>query len=263
MPIRKNQALAELRELFLVVYDVDSTPVEPTAITIADVLYDPGTGVCVAATGTLVPSTKPIVVPDFTFTADATTDKLHAVAHGRKNCDGPFQSSNSGGALPGGMAALTNYWLIVVDVDNVKIASSLANAIAGTAINITTNGTGVQTMSDTASTAQCIRGKFTYTFTQAETNVSAEYIALCVDRTDLRLVVQTVEIYEREMDQIVMSGVTRVQNERLMAAVLYGGVLDFETNTYSFCDPVTGVVRVTGTVDDHGRLGPPILVNLD
>ena len=93
-----------------------------------------------AALATLAPFSDP------TFTADSSTDELHAVAHGLKNGDGPVRVSNSGGGLPTGLAAATDYWAIFVDVDNIKLATTQANAIAGVAINITTNGTGTQTL---------------------------------------------------------------------------------------------------------------------
>ncbi len=46
----------------------------------------------------------------------------------------------SGTNLPTGLSA-TNYWVIVVDVDTIQVASSLANASAGTAVHITAQGT--------------------------------------------------------------------------------------------------------------------------
>ena len=87
------------------------------------------------------------------FVADAASDKLlFASAHGLTTGDGPFQLSNSGGALPGGTAASTNYWIIVVDSDEIKLATSLANALAGTAVNVTDAGTGAHTMASTLQT---------------------------------------------------------------------------------------------------------------
>lgn len=83
---------------------------------------------------------------DPTFTADSSTDEFHAVAHALKTGDGPVRVSNSGGGLPTGLAAATDYWVIKVDADNIKLATSQTLAIAGTAINITTNGTGAQTL---------------------------------------------------------------------------------------------------------------------
>lgn len=50
-----------------------------------------------------------------------------------------------GGALPGGLATLTNYFVIPYqrkDTVRIKLATTLANALAGTAVNITSTGTG-------------------------------------------------------------------------------------------------------------------------
>jgi hypothetical protein len=49
------------------------------------------------------------------------------------------------GSLPAGLSA-TSYFLIVVDANTIKFASSLANAEAGTAVDITDYGTSAQTM---------------------------------------------------------------------------------------------------------------------
>jgi len=90
---------------------------------------------------------------DFTFTADSTTDQLTKTAHGLETGDGPVRTSNSGGALPGGLTAGTDYWVIKVDANNLKLAiSSDSNAFAGIAIDITSNGTGTQTLNHQATT---------------------------------------------------------------------------------------------------------------
>jgi len=60
-----------------------------------------------------------------------------------------FQLSTSGG-LPAPLVVLTNYYAIIVDANTIKVASSLVNAIAGTAIDITTQGTGTHTLTATA-----------------------------------------------------------------------------------------------------------------
>lgn len=46
----------------------------------------------------------------------------------------------AGTNLPAGLAAQA-YWAIVVDANTIKVATSLANALAGTAVDITTQGT--------------------------------------------------------------------------------------------------------------------------
>lgn len=95
---------------------------------------------------------SPLVVADFVFTADNTTDTCSKTAHGLLTGDGPIRVSNSGGALPAGLVVATDYWIIKVSADTFKFATTLINALNNAPINLTTNGTGTQTLSDTAST---------------------------------------------------------------------------------------------------------------
>lgn len=83
---------------------------------------------------------------DLDFTANSTTDRLTATAHGMVTGDGPFRLTNSGGALPTGLAADTNYWCIRVDDNTIQLATSFANAQSSTAVNFTSNGTGTHTL---------------------------------------------------------------------------------------------------------------------
>lgn len=84
--------------------------------------------------------------PDLTFTADNTTERLSATAHDMQTGDGPFRLTNSGGALPTGLSAGTNYWCIRIDANTLQVASSYANAIALTPVAFTTDGTGTHTL---------------------------------------------------------------------------------------------------------------------
>jgi hypothetical protein len=77
---------------------------------------------------------------------DATANTLTITAHGIPANHGAVRLSNAGGALPGGLAIDTDYWVIVVDANTVKLATSAANAIAGTAIDLTSVGTGAHTL---------------------------------------------------------------------------------------------------------------------
>lgn len=87
----------------------------------------------------------------FTFTCNHTVPELIHTAHGMITGDGPVHVSNSGGALPTGLVAATDYWVIKIDANDFKLASSLANAIAGTAIAVVTDdGTGTQTLTPQA-----------------------------------------------------------------------------------------------------------------
>lgn len=79
------------------------------------------------------------------FTADAGTDVLTAAAHGLLTGD-RFRTRNVGGALPAPLAAVTTYFAIRLDANTLKVATTSANALAGTAVNITTAGTGTHTL---------------------------------------------------------------------------------------------------------------------
>ncbi len=96
----------------------------------------------------------PLVYADQVFTAAASTEIFTKAAHTFQTGDGPFHVSNSGGALPTGLVAATDYWVIVIDANTFYLATSLANAIAGSHLSISTDGTGTQTISDTADTVR-------------------------------------------------------------------------------------------------------------
>jgi hypothetical protein len=79
-----------------------------------------------------------------TFTA-ATSDIVTSTSHGMITADGPFQFTTSG-TLPAGLSTATDYWCILIDANTFYVASSLANAIAGTRIDITDTGSGTHTI---------------------------------------------------------------------------------------------------------------------
>lgn len=90
---------------------------------------------------------------DLTFTATNATELFTSAAHGMATGDGPYRVSNSGGGLPSGLSVDTDYWVIadvangVVDpVNTFQLATSKANAIAGTELLIASDGTGTQTL---------------------------------------------------------------------------------------------------------------------
>lgn len=81
-----------------------------------------------------------------TFTGDAATDQLTLSTTTANFATGEPVTVSSTGALPAGLVASTTYYVIRVDpvstpTGKIKLATSYANAIAGTAIDITTNGT--------------------------------------------------------------------------------------------------------------------------
>lgn len=79
-----------------------------------------------------------------TFTADASTD---ICTHSNINLF-PYTrvQLTTTTTLPGGLAAATDYYVIKVTDTTIKLATSYANAVAGTAINITDAGTGTHTI---------------------------------------------------------------------------------------------------------------------
>jgi hypothetical protein len=91
----------------------------------------------VAATAKVFPSSG----------VDTSADTLTLANHGLwTGVKGQFTTS---GSLPTGISAVTDYWIVKVDSSTVKIATSLANALAGTVVNITAAGTGDQTFTPT------------------------------------------------------------------------------------------------------------------
>lgn len=77
------------------------------------------------------------------------TDVITITGHSFITGD-PVFLSNSGGALPAGLAANTPYWIIWVSANTFKLAASLANAVAAspTAVDITAAaGGGTNTVS--------------------------------------------------------------------------------------------------------------------
>lgn len=85
---------------------------------------------------------------------DVTDNEVTIPSHGFAT--GLACTLTTTGTLPAGLATATTYYLIVVDANTVKFASSLANALAGTAINITDEGSsaGVNTVAVTALSAE-------------------------------------------------------------------------------------------------------------
>ncbi len=77
--------------------------------------------------------------------AAAEGGEFTSVAHGQLTGAGPFYYASSG-AIPTGLLALTQVWIITRTVDVFELASSHANALAGIPITITSGGSGTQTL---------------------------------------------------------------------------------------------------------------------
>lgn len=74
-------------------------------------------------------------------TVDFANDELDVTSHGLADGDGPIRFTTTG-ALPDGIEADTDYWVIEVNSGTIKIATSLENALEGTAVAIGDAGTG-------------------------------------------------------------------------------------------------------------------------
>lgn len=179
---QKNEVTATKRRCDLLVQKSDGTlaPRGTDFITLGYV-YISGVGSpnYTLAVGTMTNKRKPLIVADDTFTA-AVDDTCTAVAHGLETGDGPVRLTTTT-TLPAGLALATDYWIIRITADTFKLATSLANAYAGTAVDITGTGTGTHTLSDTASTQRGLDGHFTYEATQAETNHDAPESSVIID----------------------------------------------------------------------------------
>lgn len=178
---QKNEPTAAKRRCDLIVQSAIDGSKAPRGTNLAAYLYiTQGGNDFVAAVGTIANKRRALSFTSGTFTATAATDLITKTAHGLETGDGPFRVSNSGGALPGGLAALTDYYVISSDTNNIKLATSLANAYAGTAIDITSAGTGTQTLAAGAGCQRGIDGLFCYSATQAETNYDAAELVVAV-----------------------------------------------------------------------------------
>lgn len=86
-------------------------------------------------------------VTSTTFTADAPTNVCTAAASlGAQNFVKQAVKFTSTGTLPAGLTANVTYFLIFVTSTTFKVATNIANADAGTAIDITDAGTGTHTI---------------------------------------------------------------------------------------------------------------------
>jgi hypothetical protein len=84
-----------------------------------------------------------------TFTADAGTDTCTYTSTANIPSNillGTRVRLTSSGTLPAGLALATDYYVIKVTDDTFQLATSYANAVAGTEIDITSAGTGTHTI---------------------------------------------------------------------------------------------------------------------
>jgi hypothetical protein len=177
---RKNEAVAARRRCVLNVSALADGSFAPadTSLT-GKVFYRAGDDTFIAASGTLSIIYAPLVQADNTFTVDAGTDIVTLSAADPPTGAGPFRATTTT-TLPGGLAVSTDYWWIRTGTSTGKLAATLADALAGTEIDITDAGTGTHTLADTASTEQPVPGKWLYEATQTESDVTAGEVEIAV-----------------------------------------------------------------------------------
>lgn len=100
------------------------------------------------AAGTVGGITSVESTPAVQAKVDPATDIITVVNHSLLT--GLKVQTSTSSALPTGLSTSTDYFVIKLSADTFSLASSLANALAGTAINITAYGTGTQTATQVA-----------------------------------------------------------------------------------------------------------------
>ena len=119
---------------------------QPTVVTLIDVV---GFYRVTTVTTTTAQSTTNTLGQSDTFTADAGTDVCTwtSTANIPSNIlTGTRVRLTTTTTLPAGLATATDYYVIKVSDTTFKLATSYANAVAGTEINITDAGTGTHTV---------------------------------------------------------------------------------------------------------------------
>lgn len=89
--------------------------------------------------------TSQTVLNSTTFTAANATDIITHAAIDIATFS-RVQVSNTGGGLPAGLVAATDYWTIRQSATTSRLATSLADAVANVFVDFTTDGTGTQTI---------------------------------------------------------------------------------------------------------------------
>jgi len=110
----------------------------PSVLQIVDVLaYYPGFNMNSNSLQTFINST--------TFTASSSSGLLLTYTNDFTTFT-KVRFTNSGGALPTGLSAGVDYWLGRVSATTSRVATSLANAVAGTVVAFTDAGSGTHTV---------------------------------------------------------------------------------------------------------------------
>lgn len=181
---RKNEPTAIARQCEVQIFKDDATPAPRGTNFIAlGNVYVRGANTPNADTalGTMTNMRRPLTGVALTITVNAATDVVTSAGHGLELGDGPLPLSSTG-TRPGGLdTAPFAFYAIPIDANTFKLATTLANAYAGAAIDITSTGSGTLTLASDASSTRGMDGRFVYQATQAETDHNAAEMAIIVD----------------------------------------------------------------------------------
>lgn len=179
----------------------------------------------------------------FTFTANAATDVITLTGTGATTVNFNLQAMqvSTTGSLPGGLSAATTYYLITsggFGSGQYKLATTLANALVLTSIDITSTGSGVQTIANTA--ASVSMATINYIINVPITNSgTTSFFQFAFDSTG------KVWYWYSQTSWVLIAGNTSSNNSGngMTAFVSSGGT------TYLFCiaNSVVDVLTVDGT----------------
>lgn len=194
----RNEPRPEKRRVSVFIYTDGGDPAPATTLfDVGELLIDQGDGhYKVASQYGLVNTDRPLVVADATVDGvDSGADTIEIGDHGLSTGDGPIQFTTSN-TLPGGMSLATDYWIIFVDADNFQLADSLADAINGTEIALSSAGTGTHTLVDTPDTKRLNDGLFYYEAAQADIDYLGSYFAIRISKTGFEESVTQVDLVD-------------------------------------------------------------------
>lgn len=97
------------------------------------------------------PAAKGWVAADVNTTAETITITAHGFITGN------IGQVSTAGTLPAPLLAATDYFVIKVDANTIQLATSLVNALAGTPINLSSQGVGASTFTPSAISGASIK----------------------------------------------------------------------------------------------------------
>jgi hypothetical protein len=269
----KNESNAAKRRCDLIVYGLDGVTPAARGTSFAGFVYiSQSSSNYVASAGTFTNKRRPLTFSALTIASvDTANDRVNLGTHNLETGDGPIRLTTTGG-LPAPLAVATDYYVIKYDATNISFATTLANAYAGTKIDLTTAGSGTNQVV-TATTFRGMDGLFTYEATQAETNFDGSEFTVIVENlasfsrsfTSVAMLnavdVNVVTIADAAVQAIwggtgaLIEGSAKAGDcMRLLNGVIAGKVSDFRTGTQVFKSLDGSKTRLTGTVDASGRL---------